>query len=126
TKKIYADKMPFITVPKKAQQKQQNSGPVEGLPSREEAQKLLEEHVKEDYQRLHAKMVANAMEMYAREYGGDADLWYITGLLHDLDYNQFPDEHPKESLKWFKEWGYPKELIDAVSAHAFGSKRTDT
>ncbi len=126
TKKIYADTLPFITASKKAQPKQQQTKPVEGLPTREEAHKLLEEHVKEDYQKLHAKMVAHAMEMYAKEYGADADLWYLTGLLHDLDYNQFPDAHPKESLKWFKEWGYPQELIDAVSAHAFGSKRTDT
>jgi len=71
-------------------------------------------------------MVAQSMEMYAKEFGGDADLWYITGLLHDLDYDKFPDEHPNESLKWFAEWDYPEELIQAISAHAYGSKRTTT
>lgn len=96
------------------------------LPTRAEAQILLEKHVSEPYQRLHAKMVANAMEKCAQTYGGDAELWFITGLLHDLDYNEFPDAHPNESLKWFQEWDYPQELIDAVSAHAFSSKRTDT
>ena len=61
------------------------------LPTREEALKLLEEHVKDDYQKLHVKMVAAALEMYAKEYGEDLGLWYITGILHDLDYFEFPD-----------------------------------
>ncbi len=87
------------------------------LPTREEAKKLLEEHVKDDYQKLHVNMVANALEMYAKEYGEDLELWYITGLLHDLDYFEFPDEHPLKSLEWFKEWQYPEELIHTVAAH---------
>ena len=87
------------------------------LPTREEALKLLEEHVKDDYQKLHVKMVAAALEMYAKEYGEDLGLWYITGILHDLDYFEFPDEHPMRSLGWFKEWNYPEELIHAVAAH---------
>src|SRR3989344_4084301 len=84
----------------------------------QETQKLLEEHVKEDYQLLHAKMVAKSLEAYAAVYGGDADLWYITGLLHDLDYFEYPQEHPNKAVSWFKEWDYPKELIQAVAAHA--------
>lgn len=94
--------------------------------TRDDAHKLLDEHVKEPYQVLHAKMVAAAMEQYAQKTGENTDLWYITGLLHDLDYYEHPDEHPKIELGWFKEWNYPTELIEAVSAHAFGSKRTDT
>jgi len=97
---------------------------VSGLPSREEAHKLLEEHVKEDYQKLHANMVARAMELYAKEYGQNEDLWYLTGLLHDLDYFEHPDEHPNESLKWFAEWKYPESMIHAVAAHAHSSGRT--
>ena len=96
------------------------------LPTRDEALKLLEEYVQEPYQRLHAKMVALGMEAYAKQYGEHEDLWYMTGLLHDLDYDKYPDAHPNESLKWFADWGYPTELIDAVSAHAFGSQRTNT
>jgi predicted hydrolase (HD superfamily) len=88
------------------------------LPTREEAFILLNQHVKEPYQILHAKMIANAMESYSPE--NEKDLWYITGLLHDLDYYEHPEEHPKVSLKWFKEWGYPEELIHAVEAHAHG------
>jgi predicted hydrolase (HD superfamily) len=90
------------------------------LPTRDEAQALLEKHVADDYQRYHARMVATAMEGYAAQFGGDADLWYLTGLLHDLDFGQHPDTHPAESLRWFKDWGYPEDLIHAVEAHAYG------
>lgn len=93
-------------------------GSSQELPSREEAQEKLKEHVKEEYQLLHAKMVATVLEAYAEKLGEDKDLWYLTGLLHDLDYFEYPDEHPKKSLEWFKKWSYPEELIHAVAAHA--------
>lgn len=88
------------------------------LPTREAARILLNEYVKEPYQILHAEMVAKALEAYAKKYNEDQELWYITGLLHDLDYYQHPKEHPKKSLSWFSEWGYPEELIHAVAAHS--------
>lgn len=88
------------------------------LPTREEAVKLLDEHVQDEYQKLHSRMIATALEAYAVKSGFDKDLWYLTGLLHDLDYFGHPDEHPNISLQWFKEWGYPSELINAVAAHA--------
>ena len=90
------------------------------LPTRIDAQKLLEEHVQDEYQRYHAKMVATAMEGYAKLLNEDTDLWYITGLMHDIDFDKHPDVHPAKSLEWFREWGYPEELIHAVEAHAYG------
>ena len=90
------------------------------LPTREEAQALLEKHVKDEYQKYHVKMVGTAMEGYAKLFGEDPDLWYITGLLHDVDFEEYPDAHPGESLKWFADLGYPPELIHAVEAHAYG------
>jgi putative nucleotidyltransferase with HDIG domain len=90
------------------------------LPSRPAAAELLHQHVTDDYQRHHALMVATAMEGYARKLGEDPELWYITGLLHDIDFQQHPEEHPAPSLQWFKERGYPPELIHAVEAHAYG------
>ncbi len=90
------------------------------LPTSDEAQRLLEQHVQDEYQRLHARMVATAMEGYALLWGEDATLWYLTGLLHDLDFEQHPAAHPGESLKWFREWGYPDDLVHAVEAHAYG------
>ena len=89
------------------------------LPTREEAQKQLGKYVADEYQRHHALMVATAMEGYADMFNEDPDLWYITGLLHDIDFEQHPNVHPAESLKWFKEWDYPEELIHAVEAHAY-------
>ena len=89
------------------------------LPTREEAKGLLESHVKDEYQRYHALMTATAMEGYATQLGENADLWFLTGYLHDIDFEEHPDKHPGESLRWFKEWGYPEELIHAVEAHAY-------
>ena len=56
------------------------------LPTRDEAHALLDSHVKDEYQRLHGRMVGAALEGYASLYGGDPDVWYLTGLLHDIDF----------------------------------------
>jgi len=90
------------------------------FPTKDAALALLHEHVKDDYQRLHALMVATAMEGYAIHFNEDTLLWHVTGLLHDLDYEEQPAAHPGPSLQWFKDWGYPPELIHAVEAHAYG------
>ncbi len=90
------------------------------LPTREAAQQLLEQYVTDEYQRYHARMVATALAGYATKFAGDPELWFITGLLHDIDFQRHPDTHPRESLRWFAEWGYPEELIHAVEAHALG------
>jgi len=65
--------------------------------------------------------VETAMRAYARKYGEDEELWGATGLLHDLDYERYPDlgtGHPREALKLFEDKGYPQELIDAVAGPA--------
>ncbi len=91
----------------------------------ESAEKLLEEHVKDEYQKLHAHMVAKAMKAYAQKFGEDENLWYITGLLHDLDYFEYPQEHPRKSVEWFRQWGFPEELIHAVEAHGIFEPRIE-
>lgn len=94
------------------------------LPSREEAHALLNEWVESESLRRHMLAVEAAMRAYARHYGEDEDLWGITGLLHDLDYERFPDMedtengHPRTELRLFREREYPAELIHAVEAHA--------
>lgn len=90
------------------------------IPTKEEARELLAQHVPDEYQRLHAEMVATAVEGYAGKYNGDEHLWWLTGYLHDIDFGQHPDTHPGPSLEWFREWQYPDELIHAVEAHALG------
>jgi len=90
--------------------------------NKEEAKELLEKLVGDEYQKLHALMVAEALKAYAKKLGENEDLWYLTGLLHDLDYFQYPDEHPQVELAWFEEWGFPKDMTQAIAAHAH--KRT--
>jgi len=89
------------------------------LPTRAEAHVALEGHVRDAYQRHHAEMVGTAVEGYAARFEGNPDLWYVTGLLHDIDFEEHPDVHPARSLEWFREWGFPEELIHAVEAHAY-------
>lgn len=86
--------------------------------TKETAENMLREKVKDDYQILHAKMVAASLEEYAKKFGADPEFWYITGLLHDLDYFEYPDEHPAKEVEWFKQWAYPAEFIHAIEAHA--------
>jgi hypothetical protein len=52
--------------------------------------------------------------------GEDTHLWWITGFLHDIDFDKHPNTHPAESLRWFDQWGYPKYLAHGVEAHAYG------
>lgn len=87
------------------------------LPSREESTKLMEAHIQTEALRHHVIMVAQAMEAYAKELGKDPELWYATGLLHDIDWEEFPDEHPNKAIaEWLND--YPQELRDAIAAHA--------
>lgn len=60
------------------------------------------------------------MDGYAKMFNADPALWQVAGLLHDIDFEQHPESHPRESLRWFREWNYPEELIHAVEAHAYG------
>jgi len=90
-------------------------------PTREEAWGLVEEWVQGDSLRKHLLGVETGMRAYAREWGEDEELWGVTGLLHDLDYERYPDletGHPRKALELFRERGYPRELIDAVAGHA--------
>ena len=90
------------------------------MPIRDEARTLLTTHVTDPYQRFHAEMVGAVLAGYAVKFGEDAELWWLTGYLHDIDYEEHPKEHPGPSLAWFSEWNYPRELIHAVEAHADG------
>ncbi|MBA3732780.1 HDIG domain-containing protein [Patescibacteria group bacterium] len=90
------------------------------IPTREESEALLVQHVRDEYQRYHAHMVATAMEGYAEKFGEDKELWFVTGLLHDVDFDEHPETHPAESLQWFRDMDYSEDLIHAVEAHAYG------
>ncbi len=86
-------------------------------PTRSDAHSLVDQHVKNDALKHHMQMVAQAMEAYAKTLGEDPELWYMAGLLHDVDWEEFPDEHPNKAVN---EWlgDYPDSLRDAIRAHA--------
>jgi putative nucleotidyltransferase with HDIG domain len=94
------------------------------LPTREEAYALLGEWVESESLRRHMVAVEAALRAYARHFNQDEELWGLTGLLHDLDYERFPNMddtengHPRTELRLFHERSYPAELIHAVEAHA--------
>ena len=90
-------------------------------PTREEAWALVCEWTQSESLRKHMLGVEAAMRAYARRFGEDEELYAVTGLLHDLDYERYPDlgtGHPREALKLFEEKDYPPELIEAVAGHA--------
>jgi putative nucleotidyltransferase with HDIG domain len=90
-------------------------------PTRDEAWELFCEWTESDSLRRHVLGVEAAMRAYARRYEEDEELWAATAILHDLDYERYPDletGHPRVALKLFEERGYPQELIDAVAGHA--------
>lgn len=93
---------------------QTQDGPV---PSRAAAEKLLAEYIKNDALTHHCRMVARAMEAYAQALGEEAELWYQTGLLHDLDWEMYPDEHPNKAITEILK-DYPESLKQAIAAHA--------
>lgn len=108
-------------VEKKQEVKHEAKSTSSNLPTRETSEQLLESHVKEPALLNHSRMVARAMEAYAQALGEDSELWYQAGLLHDLDWEEYPDEHPNKALaEWLND--YPQELRDAIAAH--GPERT--
>jgi len=94
-------------------------------PNREEALALMHEYTQNENLRRHMYAVEAAMRAYARKFGEDEELWGITGLLHDFDYERWPnderlpdDEHPTTGVKILREKGYPDEVLQAVLGHA--------
>ncbi len=94
-----------------------------GQDSRPAAWDLLCEWTESDSLRRHMLAVEAAMRSYALTFDADVELWGLTGLLHDLDYERFPDMdaadgHPRTAMRVLRELGYPEELVRAVGSHA--------
>ncbi|MBU6447972.1 HDIG domain-containing protein [Patescibacteria group bacterium] len=92
-------------------------------PTRQQALDLAFEWVKSESLRKHLLAVEAAMRAYATKYGEDPEIWGITGLLHDFDYEKFPSEqqHPFEGVKKLRELEYPEEITQAILGHALYS-----
>ncbi|HEX4208259.1 MAG TPA: HDIG domain-containing protein [Ktedonobacteraceae bacterium] len=89
------------------------------MPNREDAYRLMTSHVKNENLRKHMFSVEVAMRFYARKYHEDEELWAMTGLLHDCDYEEYPDlhEHTQVAAKWLQEAGYDERITYAILAH---------
>ncbi len=95
------------------------------LPSRADALALVHEYTASDSLRKHMLAVEAAMRAYAIHTGEDAERWGLTGLIHDFDYERFPndahsptDEHPSEGVRILRARGWPEDMLDAIMGHA--------
>jgi putative nucleotidyltransferase with HDIG domain len=86
-------------------------------PDRADAVELLEEWVENEGLRKHMYAVEAAVRFYARKLGEDEETWGLAGLLHDLDWEKYPGEHPHRGVAELRERGYPEEVIHAILAH---------
>lgn len=88
------------------------------MKTRSDADKLMKEHVSSDSLRKHMYSVEAIMKFYANKFGEDEDLFAITGLLHDMDYEKFPDKHPQVAITLLSDLGYDNRIVQAIDFHA--------
>jgi predicted hydrolase (HD superfamily) len=94
-------------------------------PSRADTLALMHEYTAGESLRKHMLAVEGAMRAYAQKFGEDEERWGITGLIHDFDYEQFPNaahsptaEHPAEGVRILESKGYPDDILQAILGHA--------
>ncbi len=90
------------------------------IPTREQACDLLKRYNRSEGLIKHALAVEGVMRYFARQRGEDEEKWGIIGLVHDLDYEQFPEEHCRKTEEILKEHAWPQEYIRAVVSHGWG------
>jgi predicted hydrolase (HD superfamily) len=89
--------------------------------NRDEAMALLEKYNKEEFHLLHARTVEGVMRYFARELGfaDEEDYWGLVGLLHDIDFEVYPDEHCQKAPEILREAGIPEEMIYSICSHGY-------
>jgi len=95
------------------------------IPSRADTLALMHEYTASESLRKHMLAVEGAMRAYAQKFGEDEERWGITGLIHDFDYERFPnnahsatEEHPSEGVRLLRSKGFPEEILQAILGHA--------
>jgi putative nucleotidyltransferase with HDIG domain len=91
------------------------------MPTRDDAWELVREWTESDSLRKHMLAVEAALRAYARRLDADEETWAIAGLVHDLDYERYPDletGHPRHGVEELRRLGYPEEVVHAVLGHA--------
>ena len=94
--------------------------------TREEAWALIQEYGSTENHIRHMLAVEAAMRAYARHFGEDEDLWGAIGLVHDFDYDQFPDEHPYSGGRMLREKEYSEEIVNTILSHGNTGVPRDT
>ena len=89
--------------------------------SREQALALLQKYNKEPFHILHGLTVEGVMRWFAQENGEDVEFWGLCGLLHDVDFEVYPEEHCKKAPELLAEINTPEEMVHAICSHAYGS-----
>ena len=90
------------------------------LPSREEAWKILTKYVTTDHLQRHVLMVEGTMRHFARLFHEDEEAWGILGMLHDIDFELYPEEHLQHAPRILREEGFSEDFIHAVESHGYG------
>jgi putative nucleotidyltransferase with HDIG domain len=88
--------------------------------SREEAMEILKTHVKADHLIRHALTVEAVMRYFAELYGEDVEKWGIIGLLHDIDFEKYPEQHCQKVREMLSPYGFPEEYMRAIESHGYG------
>lgn len=95
---------------------------ISSMPKREDSLNLLNEYIEAESLQQHCKMVADAMETYANKTGKSDEIvlkWWTAGLLHDLDWEKYPDEHPNRAVNHIlPPLGFPTDILTAIKSHA--------
>jgi predicted hydrolase (HD superfamily) len=99
--------------------------PPADLPARDDALALVHEYTASDSLRKHMLAVEAAMRAYAERFGEDVERWGLTGLVHDFDYERYPnaahsptEEHPAHGVRVLRGLGYPEDILAAILGHA--------
>jgi len=90
------------------------------VPTRKKAFELLKEYNQDESLIKHALAVEAVMRYFATKFGEDEEKWGVIGLIHDLDYEKFPDQHCKKTKEILKEHNWPDDYIRAVLSHGWG------
>lgn len=92
------------------------------IPTRDEAMALLKKYNSDSFHLKHAQIVSGVMEYFARElgFGDEAEFWGIVGLLHDLDFEQYPEQHCIKEQELMREEGLDETIIHAAASHGYG------
>ena len=92
----------------------------EYIPTREDAWQLFRKYNQSESLTKHALAVEGVMRYMARKYNEDEEKWGVVGLVHDLDYEKYPDQHCKKTEEILRENNWPEEYIRAVMSHGYG------